>query len=115
MTPEGHAGVLILPIDRVAQLQPPFAVRLLGRHSRLPIYLHVDRNWDFQAVSGRCGSRSCPVEYHEHRDRFECACTGAQYLPSGVPLRPSERALATFPVLYREEIVLIDLGGLPGR
>lgn len=124
MRPEAQAGLLIIPIDHLAQLEPPFAIQLVGRHPRLPIYLHVDRNWDFRAVAGRCGrgdrapardGRGCAVRYREHRDRFECACDGAEYRSSGRPFGRSVEALATYPVLYRDEFVLVDLGGSPGR
>ncbi len=112
MHPPAQAGVLIIPVERIADLEPPFAIRLVGRHRRLPVWLHVDRNWDFQVVGGRCGPEpSCKVGYDEDDDEFECGCSGVRYRANGRALTGRPRPLATHGVLYREEIVLVDLDG----
>jgi hypothetical protein len=113
MTPPAQAGVLIIPVESIAEMEPPFAVRLVGRHHSLPVWLHVDQHWDFQVVAGRCGAEpSCRVGYHDDDDEFECTCTGARYRADGRSVngrRP--RPLGTHSVLYRDEIVLVDLDG----
>lgn len=113
MHPPAQAGVLIIPVDRIADMEPPFAIRLVGRHAQLPVWLHVDHDWDFQVVAGRCGHEpSCRVGYDEDDDQFECACTGVRYRPNGRPLTGRPRPLTTHDVLYRDEIVLVDLDGI---
>jgi hypothetical protein len=120
MHPPAQAGVLIIPVDRLADLEPPFAIRLVGHHRKLPVWLHVDRNWDFQVVGGRCGPEpTCRVGYDEGDDQFECGCSGVRYRANGRALTGRPRPLRTHEVLYRDEIVLVDLDGRldgpPGR
>ncbi len=110
MHPAAQAGVIIIPVEQIADLEPPFALRLLGRHPRLPVWLHVNRSWDFAVVSGRCGAEpDCLVAYDDEDDTFACGCTGVEYRATGRPLRGRPHPLRTYPVLYRDEIVLIDL------
>jgi hypothetical protein len=70
----------------------------------------VNRSWDFAAVSGRCGrDPDCVVGYDDGEDAFSCECTGIEYRANGSPIHGRPRRLKTYPVLYRDEIVLIDL------
>jgi len=110
MRPAAQAGVVIIPVDEIADLDPPFALRLVGRHPRMPVWLHVSRVWDFAAVAGRCGNEpDCVVAYDEGDDTFRCSCTGVEYRANGRPVRGRPRRLQTYDVLYRDEVVLIDL------
>lgn len=74
------------------------------------MWLHVSRSWDFAVVAGRCGAEpECVVAYDDDDDTFSCACTGVRYRASGRPMRGRPHRLRRYPVLYRDEIVLIDL------
>ena len=104
-------GRIHLPLNRYPELnEAAGSLRLQAEGLRDPIYVLIDGNGRYAALSPICTHLGCTVEVE--RDRLVCPCHGSTYDRAGTVLKgPAERALTRFPTQVTDGVLVIELRG----
>ncbi len=73
-------------------------------------YLHRLADGGFLAVSSKCTHLGCTVLFNTNNNRLECPCHASAFNTNGEVLSPpATRALDYYPVVFKNNRVLVDI------
>jgi Rieske Fe-S protein len=73
-------------------------------------FLHRLADGGFLAVSSKCTHLGCTVQFNVNNNRFECPCHASAFNTNGEVLSPpATRALDYYPVVFKNNRVLVDV------
>ncbi len=74
-------------------------------------FLYRLEDGGFMALSSKCTHLGCIIQFNNNNDRFECPCHASAFEKNGaVIVSPATRALDYFPVVFKNNKVLVDTG-----
>jgi cytochrome b6-f complex iron-sulfur subunit len=89
---------------------PTGAIKIHPSRAADPLYVLAQPGGEFIAVSPICTHRGCTVDVQGVR--LVCPCHGSTYDRAGTVLRgPAQRALTSYSVSRRGDVLTIDLAG----
>lgn len=73
-------------------------------------YLHRLADGGFLAISSKCTHLGCTVQFNANNKRLECPCHASAFNTNGEVLSPpATRALDYYPVVFKNNRVLVDV------
>jgi cytochrome b6-f complex iron-sulfur subunit len=79
-------------------------------------YLHRLKDGGFLAVSSKCTHLGCNIQFNVLHNRFECPCHASAFNTNGEVLSPpATRALDYFPIVFKNNRVLVDINNSTRR
>ncbi len=74
-------------------------------------FLYRTEDGGFIAVSSKCTHLGCIIQFNTEHNRFECPCHASAFEKNGkVIMSPATRALDYYPVSFKNNKVLVDIG-----
>jgi Rieske Fe-S protein len=103
-------GRVAISLTTFPELSAPMgAIKIQPTQLADPVYVLAQASGDFLAISPICTHRGCTVDVQG--ERLVCPCHGSTYDRAGKVLRgPAQRALTSYPVTRRGDVLTISVG-----